>query len=258
MTPYRMFRDDRPEIVPPSPFSPRACRAKQHRFPILSRFTRWLRALFARVLPSASVVRRSGWHDGTSPNVSRLAPVTRDALRQRWQREGQRRHATVAMLSLLALDLLVLGAPASLVERCHCAAIDASRDACSAFALASTFSGTELAPSLVRTPSRRSPTYERLAKEGALALIEHLVAVKVANVEAEGEADPAIRDVHLAFARSESARVRLAARVIRFCIVDGGHDARYAAQEALLAEAKARQITLPREVVVRAMKLMAS
>jgi hypothetical protein len=260
MTLYRMLAaEDRPEIIP-APVYPgyrRARTSRRCRSSIFSRLAARLRALFARVLHAPRVVSRSGWADDTYADVSRLAPVTRDALRKRWQREGLRRHAAIILLSMLAIDLLVLGAPASLVERCHCAAIDAARDARSAFGLASKFGGTELAPTLPRLPSRAAPTYERVARDAAQALIAHLVAANVARVEAASESDRAIRDVHVALARSETAAAGLAARVVRFCAGEGGPDARHAATETLLETAKARKITLREDVVLRAMELMA-
>jgi len=78
------------------------------------------------------------------PEVPSLGERERGRRRERWLEDARSEHASVASFCAVALDLLALGAPPSLVEDALRAALDEVDHARIAFELASAFAGEPL------------------------------------------------------------------------------------------------------------------
>lgn len=102
-------------------------------------------------------------------------PEVRRRLAEGWLLDARTEHASVATFTLLAEDLLCLGAPPELLVACQRAAIDEVHHARIAYAIASFYAGRTLAPAPYVRASREPsevPSVARLARE---ALLEGVV-----------------------------------------------------------------------------------
>ena len=102
-------------------------------------------------------------------------PEVRKRLAEGWLLDARTEHASVATFTLLAEDLLCLGAPPELLVACQRAAIDEVHHARIAYAIASFYAGRTLAPAPYVRASREPsevPSVARLARE---ALLEGVV-----------------------------------------------------------------------------------
>src|SRR4051812_37235819 len=79
-------------------------------------------------------------------SIDQLPADARRALADHWSEVALLEHASIASFSVFALQLLAVGAPASLVEGAHRAALDEGEHAKLAFRLASRYAGEPLAP----------------------------------------------------------------------------------------------------------------
>lgn len=184
-----------------------------------------------------------GWSgDDVGARVEGLDDVAREALAARWTRVALEEHSSVPAFARLSLDLVALGAPASLVAWAHRAALDEVGHARVAFALAARYAGRPVGPSAL--PAARedvgaetaAETLRRVARESLLdgVMGEGAAAITAAR-EAEREADPAVAAVLRRIAREEADHAALGAAVARYCA--GRDDAVGADLRALAAEA---------------------
>jgi len=179
---------------------------------------------------------RRGWsEEPLAPNVDGLSAEAREALAERWIRDGLFEHASVAAFSRLALALLAHGADASLVRAAHEAALDEVRHARLSFSLAAAYRGAPVAPRGL--PEALSiPVEEGLVSLAVSTVIEGAVGETLAAVlaaeQAERATDPAVRRVLVGIAEDEARHAELAYRVIAFAIAAGGEPVRAAVAEA--------------------------
>jgi hypothetical protein len=177
----------------------------------------------------APVRERSDWSAcDVAPNVAVLSPAARAALAQHWTEMARMEHASIAAFARFALELLALGAPASLVERTHAAMADETAHARAAFALASAYAGRDVGPGplaidgALGAVSARS-VFATLAREGCIG--ETLAAVEA--TEAAGIAtDEGVRTVLTKIARDETAHAELAWRTAAWLAANGDDDFR--------------------------------
>jgi len=78
--------------------------------------------------------------------AAELSDERRARVRDEWARAAQVEHASIASFDRFCLQLLSLGAPPSLIEQAHRAAIDEVRHAQLSFAVASIYAGKPLGP----------------------------------------------------------------------------------------------------------------
>ncbi len=193
------------------------------------------RPLRVRGRPRTAPTRRDdAWVDAPDalPDVSRLSADERARAAARWTRDAREEHASVAAFSRLSLDLLALGAGASLVERAHRAALDEVRHARLGFALASAYAGSPVGPdawpdALVGTGAESArETLRRVAVE---SLVDGAYGEGLAALRAEGERadDPAVAAVLDVIAGDEAAHAALGWDVLAFCV---GRDASLVAE----------------------------
>lgn len=200
------------------------------------------RPLRVRGRPRTAPTRRDdAWVDAPDaalPDASRLSADERAREAARWTRDAREEHASVAAFSRLSLDLLALGAGASLVERAHRAALDEVRHARLGFALASAYAGAPVGPDgwpdALVGPGVESArdTLRRVAVESLVdgAYGEGLAALRA---EAERSDDPAVAAVLAVIARDEAVHAALGWDVMVFCV---GRDPSLAAELTEAAE----------------------
>jgi hypothetical protein len=97
----------------------------------------------ARVAPPA--IRRDWIHD-SAPSTDALSPQVCAALTAHWTELGLMEHASVAAFARFVLQLLSLGAPASLVASATAALGDETEHARLCFGIASAYAGTSIGP----------------------------------------------------------------------------------------------------------------
>ncbi|MDI1475722.1 ferritin-like domain-containing protein [Polyangium sp. y55x31] len=179
---------------------------------------------------------RRGWsEEPLMPNVEGLSAEAREALAERWIRDGLFEHASVAAFSRLALALLAHGADESLVRAAHEAALDEVRHARLSLSLAAAYRGAPVAPRGL--PEALSlPLGEGLVELAVSTVVEGAVgetlAAVLASEQAERASDPAVRQVLTGIAEDESRHAELAFRVVAFAIAAGGAPVRDAVAQA--------------------------
>ncbi|MDI3288038.1 ferritin-like domain-containing protein [Polyangium sp. 15x6] len=196
------------------------------------------RPLLAEDGPAIAPVEaaRRGWsEEPLAPNVEGLSADAREALAERWIRDGLFEHASVAAFSRLALALLAHGADESLVRAAHEAALDEVRHARLSLSLAAAYRGAPLAPRGL--PEALSlPLGEGLVELAVSTVVEGAVgetlAAVLASEQAERASDPAVRQVLTGIAEDESRHAELAFRVLAFAIAAGGAPVRDAVAQA--------------------------
>lgn len=136
---------------------------------------------------------RSDWRAALA-NVVMPAAAVREALARHWSAIGRAEHASVASFARFILQLLAVGAPASLVAEAQQALADEVEHARVCFALASAYAGRDVGPGPL--PAACGPLATDLA-EVVRAVIEEacvgetLSALEVAEAAALAE-DPAV------------------------------------------------------------------
>jgi hypothetical protein len=168
---------------------------------------------------TAGTERRADWQARVlEPSVDGLSVSQREALAGAWARMAAMEHASIAAFARFALQLLSVGAPASLLEQTQDAMRDETWHARMCFAMASRYAGFPVGPSA-------------LSVRGALAdsdpesiltttILEGCIGETVAAIEAaealEHARDPAVRAVLAKIAEDETRHAELAWRFVRW------------------------------------------
>ncbi len=97
----------------------------------------------ARVAP---VAQRKDWAEDFSTRLADIPDAARERLTAHWTKIGQMEHASVAAFARFTLQLLSLGAPASLVAEAQVAMADETRHARTCFGLASAYAKGAVGP----------------------------------------------------------------------------------------------------------------
>jgi hypothetical protein len=197
-----------------------------------------------RACLSALARGAEGWaparvDDGRAAGVPRdgLTAETRAALADAWAGDALREHASVASFSRFSLELLAVGAPASLVEQAHRAALDEIRHAELCFALASGYAGEALAPGPFPLGDEMR-LGASLAELAASTVKEGCVGEKVAAVTAAEQlaraTDPEVRAALERIAADEARHAELAWRTVAWALQAGGSPVRAAVARAFV------------------------
>ena len=177
---------------------------------------------------------------GLTPVVAGLTPELRAQLGREWAHDAAYEHASIASFGKLALELLVFGAPADLIERTHRAAADEIRHAQAGFALASSYLGQPVGPSTLPEAARLvlAGSLEELAaaavREGCCG---ETLAALVADAQRDAASDPVVREVLTQIAAEEAEHAALAYSVVAWAIATGGESVRTAAHRAFIESA---------------------
>jgi hypothetical protein len=169
----------------------------------------------------ARLVRRSDWCSALSPRIEGLPAESRRELAETWAHVALMEHASVAAFARFALELLSLGAPASLIEAAHAALGDETAHARDAFALASAYGGAPLGPG-----DFEGVTEALAGRSGEdivlTAILEGCIGETVAAAEA-AEAlaratDGAVREALAKVAADEARHATLAWQFVRWVL----------------------------------------
>jgi len=175
------------------------------------------------------------------PKAADLAPVLRARLAEQWTQVALMEHASIAAFARFTLQLMSLGAPASLIERATAAMADETKHAKACFAVASQYAAAPLGPGcLAIAGSLDESTLEAIVlntvREGCLG--ETLAAIE-AREAAEHASDPALRELLLTISEDETRHAELAYRFVKWALSWGGPELQRAVQRefsALAAE----------------------
>ncbi len=178
----------------------------------------------------ANVARGDGW----SEPPSEAAPDSSRATR--WIGDALDEHASVGAFARLSLQLLGVGAPASLLRRTHRAALDEIRHAELCFGLATRFTGVTLTAGPLPLPHQFVMTYD-LATIAVEALLDGAVHEAMSAAEARQRArttnDDAERELLALISRDDARQAKLGEDIVDWCVETGGPSVVSAVLEAL-------------------------
>lgn len=167
----------------------------------------------------ASVTRGEGWSEPPSEAAPDSARATR------WTRDALDEHASIGAFARLSLQLLGVGAPASLLRRTHQAALDEIRHAELCFELATRFTGVALRPGPIPLPSEVKLEYD-LSTIAVEALLDGAVNEGLSAAEARARFrksdDEQERMALKTIARDEAEHARLGEAIVDWCVETGG------------------------------------
>ncbi len=164
-----------------------------------------------------------------------LPEAARRAIVEHWTRAAQMEHASVAAFSRFSLQLLAVGAPPSLIEDAHRAALDEIKHAELCFSVATTYAGHSIGPGPLPVDERVLTGWD-LQSVAVGTVEEGCVGETIAALEAEAATalaeDDAVRAVHLRIYADEARHAELAWRFVRWAAELGGAPLRAALREA--------------------------
>ncbi|WP_433929898.1 hypothetical protein AB3662_39205 [Sorangium cellulosum] len=177
---------------------------------------------------------------GVTPSLAELTDEERETLAESWLRSALEEHASVASFARFALDLLALGAPSSLVEAAHIAALDEVGHARLGFSLASAYRGEPVGPAALPMPGGVSVAADLVSLARAAAeegCVGETVAALMAAEQRARAGDPAVRAALEAIAEDEARHAELAWLTVAWAIGAGGEPVRRAVAEVFEAAA---------------------
>lgn len=127
---------------------------------------------------------RSAWFWAHLDELPQAPREIRGLLREAWLSAARNEHASIASFSEFSLSLLALGAPPSLLESTHQAALDEVEHARICFALASHFGETSLGPGPLPLPATPPQTQQESILVGTIVdgcIGEALAAAEAAH-----------------------------------------------------------------------------
>jgi hypothetical protein len=171
------------------------------------------------------VAHSSDWSEPAPLGIDALAPETRSELARHWSDNGLMEHASVAAFARFTLQLLALGAPASLVEESQRALGDEIAHTRRCFALASRYAARALGPGPLPVDDalEKNSFFTTVATAVTEACIGETLAAVEAAEAAEHASDPAVRATLDTIARDESKHAELGWKFLRwaFEVADG-------------------------------------
>ncbi|WP_437966293.1 ferritin-like domain-containing protein [Sorangium sp. So ce260] len=188
---------------------------------------------------------KSSGPGGMTPSLADLTDEERETLADGWLRSALEEHASVASFARFALDLMAHGAPSSLVEAAHIAALDEVGHARLGFSLASAYRGAPVGPAAFPMPpvpvaADLVALARAAAEEGCVG--ETVAAQLAAEQRARAE-DPAVRAALEVVAEDEARHAELAWLTVAWAIGAGGEPVRRAVAEVF--DAAARSLRRP-------------
>jgi len=177
---------------------------------------------------------RDDWRE-LKARCETLSPALRHAVVEHWTRAAQMEHASVAAFSRFSLQLLAVGAPPSLLEDAHRAALDEIKHAELCFSLATLYAGQSVGPGPLPVDARALTSWSLL--EAAVGTVEEgcvgeTIAALEAQVAADLAQDEAVRAVQRRVYEDESRHAELAWRFVRWAAQVGGAPLRAALRDA--------------------------
>jgi hypothetical protein len=153
-----------------------------------------------------------------------------------WRENGRTEHASVASFARLSLELLAVGAPASLVMAANLDALDEIRHTEACFATAASLDGRLEGPGPF--PEARTPAGFSLSRRYALArlavtslidgALQEGVSARIAAKLARRAVHPGIASVLQQIARDEGRHAAHAWDIVEWCLKEGGTSVAFA------------------------------
>ncbi|XXT17925.1 ferritin-like domain-containing protein [Sorangium sp. So ce429] len=187
---------------------------------------------------------------GMKPSLAHLTDEERETLAEGWLRSALEEHASVASFARFALDLMAHGAPSSLVEAAHIAALDEVAHARLGFSLASAYRGAPVGPAAFPMPHGVPVAADLVALACAAAeegCVGETVAALVAAEQRARAEDPAVRAALEAIADDEARHAELAWLTVAWAIGAGGEPVRRAVAGVFEAAAESLRRPPPAE-----------
>lgn len=188
----------------------------------------------------AGSVSRGDWlADAPSPGAPSLASLSaheRAVLSAHWLREAAYEHASVASFARFSLELLALGAPASLLEGALRAGLDEVAHARLAYSLAVLFDPSHalVGPGPLPAPTLPAVSIARFVRDTFRdGCVAETYAAHEARIAADECALPQVRDALDRIARDEAEHAALAFRALAWALRALGPAAREALSLAL-------------------------
>jgi hypothetical protein len=164
------------------------------------------------VARTAACRARGDWHALSRPDVGSLTAEERRSLGEHWCNIAALEHASIGAFARFALQLLALGAPASLLHATHEALADETRHAQLAFGLASAYLGRALGPAELDCAGALDQL--DLPNVARAAFLEGCIGETVAALDAEWALqdcrDPVVAAVLREIAADEAKHAELA------------------------------------------------
>ncbi len=166
----------------------------------------------------ANAARGDGWSEPSAPSPDSTRAT-------RWTRDALDEHASIGAFARLSLQLLGVGAPATLLRRTHEAALDEIKHAELCFSLASRFTGVPLRAGPIPLPHEIHLAYD-LSVIAIEALLDGAVNEGLSAAEArarlrrteDAEERAALRTI----ARDEGEHAKLGEDIVGWCVETGG------------------------------------
>lgn len=174
--------------------------------------------------------RREAWQS-LKARIGSLPGMTRGALARHWTTAAQLEHASVGSFSRFSLQLLAVGAPPSLIERTHAAALDEIKHAELCFSLATLYSGRPIGPGPLPVDAHSFGAWD-LPSVAVATVEEGCVGETIAAIEAETACalaeDEAVRCILARIYEDEARHAELAFGFVRWAAETGGASVRTA------------------------------
>ncbi len=174
-----------------------------------------------------AVAPRDDWAERIEPELCGLDPATREVLARGWAEDGCFEHASVASFCRFVMELLAMGAPASLVADAQRAVAEEIDHARALFGLASAFGGARIGPAQLDIRGALASSHDPVAvavaltREGCIA--ETISALQL-QVAAARTRDPVVRTRLVAIAEQELQHAQLAWSALAW-LMEHGDDA---------------------------------
>ena len=172
------------------------------------------------------------------PGIDALDSGTRARLAEEWTAAALAEHASIGSFARFTLQLLAVGAPASLVAEALQAGLDEVRHAELSFAIASAFAGEALGPGELPLEGDALGPLDLPSVIGATVIegcVGETLAAMAAAEAAEGLGEGPLRRAMAEIAADEARHAALAWRTARWGVLRGGEPVRKAAEEQLEA-----------------------
>ena len=177
---------------------------------------------------------RDDWR-GLKSRSAVLPEAARRSIVEHWTRAAQMEHASVASFGRFSLQLLAVGAPPSLIEDAHRAALDEIKHAELCFSIATVYAGHSIGPGPLPIDERALTGWD-LQSVAVGTVEEGCVGETIAAIEAQAAAelthDDAVRAVYQRISEDESRHAELAWRFVRWAAELGGAPVRNVLREA--------------------------
>ncbi len=194
----------------------------------------------------APICERIDWLVESSPDLTGLSVHDRQALGIHWQEAAQMEHASIAAFARFSLQLLALGAPATLIEQTNQALVDETAHARACFALATAYQGKNVGPQPLNINDVLGDnSLESIVRT---AIVEGCIGETVAALEA-GEAAAQSQDPHVAgvlrkISAEESRHAELAWSFLRWVVSEHASLLPLIKEQFALAVASAQDVSV--------------